>query len=44
MVDSFNQIRCPIKKCQDAATYTNDTMLKKHLKDKHNRFFWYVMK
>ena len=41
-VDEFNQIKCPVPKCADIAIYNNVSNLKKHLKEKHNRFFWYV--
>jgi len=40
-VDEFNRIKCPINKCPDNTTYSNVNFLKKHIKEKHNRYFWY---
>lgn len=39
-VDDFNQIKCPISKCNDTTVYHSIANLKKHLKERHNRFFW----
>jgi hypothetical protein len=38
-VEKFNQIRCPVPTCNDSTVYNTQDNLKKHLKEKHNRFF-----
>lgn len=38
-VEEFNQLRCPVPKCNDDSNYNTMANLKKHLKEVHKRFY-----